>query len=240
VAAKKSEKPSEKQTLLELAKSRFKLCVEAENKHRKLALEDWKFRAGEQWPEQIKNDRVQESKPCLTINKIVQSIHQVTNDQRQNRPSIKVNPVDDQASLETAEIFQGLIRHIENVSHADAAYDTAFEGAVTAGLGYFRIVTDYCDPESFDQEIFIRRIRNAAAVYLDPHYQEPDGSDSNYGFIFEELSKDEFLSQYPDASLSKMEDWGSVGNKAPDWIQKDTVRVAEYYYKTFKRRFDRY
>lgn len=233
--AGKTKAKSPDQELLEVARKRFDLCQGAETEQRELQLDDWKFRSGEQWPSKIKADREMEGKPCITINKIVQSVHQVTNDQRQNRPSIKVSPVDDKATLETAEVLQGLIRHIENFSHADAAYDRAFEGAVTSGIGYFRIITGYCDSNSFDQEIFIKSIRNAAMVSLDPHYQEPDASDANYGFITVEMSKDDFKAQYPGSKLDLMEDWTSVGASAPGWITKDTARVAEYFYKTFKK-----
>lgn len=233
MAAKPKEK-TDNQELLEVAKKRFQLAVEAESEQRKDALDDLEFRAGHQWDDKIKSDRQVEGKPCLTINKIVQSVHQVTNDQRQNRPSIKVNPVDNDASVETAEIFEGLIRHIEYCSNADVAYDRAFEGAATTGLGYFRIITGYCDDKSFDQEIKIKSIRNRFSVYVDPHYQEPDGSDMNWGFIFEDMSKEDFKAQYPDSKLSKMEDWVSIGDKSPGWTTRDTARIAEYFYKTFE------
>lgn len=234
MATKKSEKSSN-QEFLEIARKRFQLGQEAESEERKLRLDDWNFRKGEQWDAKVKADREIEGKPCLTVNKVTQSCHQVTNDQRQNRPSIKVSPVDDKATIETAEVQQGLIRHIENFSHADAAYDRAFEGAVTAGVGYFRVTTDYCDADSFDQEIFIKSIRNAASVTLDPHYQEPDASDANYGFIHVDMSADDYKAQYPDSELARMEDWSSVGNASPGWMTKDTARVAEYFYKTFKK-----
>jgi hypothetical protein len=161
-------------------------------------------------------------------------VRQVTNDQRQNRPSIKVNPVDDKADIDTAKILQGLIRHIEYSSNSDVAYDTAFEGAATKGIGYFRAITDYCDPHSFDQEIVIKRIRNSFSVYLDPTYQEPDGSDANWGFVFEDLSTDDYKAQYKDSKLASMNDWGSIGDTAPGWTTSATCRVAEYFYKTFK------
>lgn len=221
--------------ILEIARKRFDLAAEAESESRKEQLEDLQFRAGKQWPDDIKNQRQFDRRPCLTINKLPQFVNQITNDQRQNRPSIKVNPVGNGATLETAKVFQGLIRHIENISNADVAYDTSFEGAATKGLGYFRVITDYCDPMSFDQEIFIKRVRDSFTVYLDPFSQEPDGSDSNWGFVFEDMPRDEFLSQHPGADLSKMEDWVSIGDKAPGWINKDSVRVSEYLYKTFKK-----
>lgn len=229
-----NKKKSTSDNIIEIAKQRFQLAVDAEKRIRDEALEDLKFRAGEQWPDDVKISRDQDRRPCLTINRLPQFIRQITNDQRQNRPSIKVSPVDDSADVETAKVLQGMIRHIEYNSNADIAYDTAFEGAATHGFGYFRILTDYVDPRSFDQEILIKRIRNPFSVYLDPNYQEPDGSDAMWGFIFERITKDEYKEQYKDTEMASMLDWASVGDHAPDWADKDSCRIAEYFYKETK------
>lgn len=233
----KKEKDSKKsnEDVLETAKKRFDLAVEAEADIRKEALDDLKFRAGDQWDDQIKNQRELENRPCLTINRLPQFIRQVTNDQRQNRPSIKVSPVDDQADIETAKVLQGIIRHIEYNSNADAAYDTAFEGCATKGLGYFRITTDYVSPTSFEQEILIKRIKESFSVYLDPYYQEPDGSDANWGFIFEDVNWDDYKAQYGDSEMASKTECSSIGDQAPSWANEETCRVAEYFYKEFEK-----
>lgn len=220
--------------ILRIARERFQLAIDAENEIRKKGLEDLEFRSGKQWPDDVKQERELDSRPCLTINRLPQFIRQITNDQRQNRPAIKVYPVDDKADIETAKILQGLIRHIEYNSNADVAYDTAFEGAVTKGFGYFRIVTDYIDPLSFDQELLIKRIRNSFSVYLDPSSKEPDGSDSNWGFIFEDVQKDEYKAEYKNSKLCSMEDWAAIGNETQGWVSETSVRIGEYFYKDYK------
>lgn len=225
----------ENEKILEEAKARLAVCVEAESEIRKLALEDLEFRAGNQWPESIRQERQNDGRPCLVINRIPQFVQQVTNDQRQNRPAIKVHPIDDQADDDTAEMIQGLIRHIEYNSNADVAYDTAFEGAVTSGLGYHRVVTGFASPTSFDQEIFIKRIRNPFSVFFDPYSQEPDGSDANFAFVVEDLSPDQCKEKHPDSELgSNTADWTSIGNSSPGWFENGSARIAEYFYKEFK------
>jgi hypothetical protein len=219
--------------LLKTAKDRFRLASESESEIRKLALEDLEFRSGKQWPDEVKRDRELERRPCLTINRIPQFIRQVTNDQRQNRPSIKVNPVDDKADIETAKVLQGIIRHIEYNSNADIAYDSAFSSAVTHGFGYFRIITDYLSDDSFEQEILIKRIVNPFSVYFDPNHTEPDGSDAEWAFVFDVLSEEEFKQNYPKAKLSQMDDWRALGD-GDGWVDRDTVRVAEYFYKEYE------
>ena len=98
------------------AKKRFQLGVEATKEMRDLGDEDIKFIAGDQWDEDIKQMRLQAKRPVITINRCPQMVRNVTNDQKLNRPSIKVYPCDDKADVETAKIFQGLIRQIENLS----------------------------------------------------------------------------------------------------------------------------
>lgn len=217
--------------IIEEARARFKLAEEAEAENRRLALDDLKFAAGEQWPDEVKNERARDGRPCLVINKVPQIVNQVTNDQRQNRPSIKVHPVDDHADIETAKVKQGLIRHIEYNSNADVAYDTAFESAAKGGLGYWRVITEYVEPTSFEQEILIKRIPNRFSVFFDPHSTEPDGSDANWCFIVDDVSKDEYKELYPESELSRDENWSSVGNTAPGWVKDAGVRIAEYFYK---------
>lgn len=220
--------------LLHEALERFKVAEEAESEIRKLSLEDTEFRSGKQWPDDVQADRQRDGRPCLVINRIPQFIQQVTNDQRQNRPSIKVHPVDDQGDKDTAKVIQGLVRHIEYNSNADVAYDTAFDGAVTGGFGYLRILTDYVDPASFDQEILIKRIRNPLSVFFDPYAQEPDGSDAEWAHIIDDLSTEEYKAKFPNSELAQMGDWDSVGNNSPGWMREGGCRVAEYFYRETK------
>lgn len=216
------------------ALERFRLADEAEADNRRDALDDLRFASGAQWDEKVKADREQDRRPCLTINRLPQHIKQITNDGRQNRPSIKAHPVDDLGDVETAKIYSGLIRHIEYNSNADFAYDTAFESAVRGGLGYLRVITDYSSPLSFEQEILIKRIRNPFSVFFDPFSQEPDGSDAGFAFITEDLSKDEYLKKFPKSKLAKNGEWESVGNQASSWIGENGARIAEYFYKDFR------
>jgi len=223
-----TEKPDDK--IVTEAKKRFQRCEDFEAEVRPLWKADTRFANGDpdngwQWDSTVMKAREGEKRPCLTINKTKQHNRQITNDQRQNKPSIRVYPVDSGADKKTAEILNGVIRHIEQNSNADVAYDTAGEHQVDAGLGYWRVVTDYANDDSFDQEIFIKRVKNPLNIYLDPDIQEADGSDARFGFVFEDISKDEFEARYPDADAV---DWPLDGG-ADDWLRQDSVRICEYF-----------
>lgn len=227
--------PEETKELLNTAKSRFQQAETAEMDIRKEALEDLKFRTGDQWPDNIMMSRGQEQRPCLTINRLPQFVRQVTNDARHNRPSVKVSPVGDGSDQEVADVFNGLIRHIEVNSNADIAYDTAVDSQVTSGFGYFRVITDYIDENSFDQEIYIKRIKNPFTVYFDPGAMEPDYSDANWAFIVTDMTHEDYKAEYPDSKMASLTDFQSIGDDAT-WLNEDTIRIAEYFevIKTYK------
>ena len=92
------------------------------------------------------------------INKLPPFVKQITNDQRKQKPGVKVSPVGGGADAATAEIFEGIIRHIEYESQADVAYDTGFDYAVSSSFGYWRYITVYCDDRSTEQDIRVARI----------------------------------------------------------------------------------
>lgn len=207
----------------------LRLSNDADTSNRSEALEDLKFAAGDQWPTEIQNSRNLEARPCLTINKIDPYIRQVTNQQRQARPRIKVHGMNTSSDEKLAEILTGVIRHIEVNSDADQAYDTAFDYSVRMGWGYFRVVTDYIRDDSFDQEIYIRPIDNPFTVYFDPNSILPDGSDAERCLITTVLEKKVFQDMYPDADLGSFT-YRGTGDDSAEWIMKDDIRIAEYFY----------
>ena len=215
---------------LRLAKERFKLAAEAENHWRAEALDDLEFRVGEQWPKDLQTSRDLDGRPCLTMNRLPATIRQVTNEQRQQRPATQVNPVGDGADQDTAEILQGIIRHIEVSSDAEIAYDSAFEHMVTCGFADWRYITEVVDGESNRQEIKIKRIKNPFSVYWDPAATEPDLSDARYCFIIEDVPRSEYDERYSDTEAASLADFSSIGDNAADWATKDTIRVAEYFH----------
>jgi hypothetical protein len=231
--------------ILATARARLDMAVSALAESREDEIDDLRFYAGSpdnhwQWPADVLATRgaVQgqtiNARPCLTINKLPQHVRQVTNDQRQNRPGAKVIPVDDNADVEVADIFNGMIRHIEYISDADVAYDTACENQVSYGEGYLRLLTEYCDDNTFDQDIKIGRVRNSFSVYMDPTIQDPTGADAKYCFVTEDVTKAEFERMYPDASpITTLQSLGVGDQSISNWLNEDTIRIADYYYIDF-------
>jgi hypothetical protein len=88
-----------------------------------------------------------------------------------------------------------------------------------------RVETDYVDNNSFDLDLFIRRIADPRTVYMDPDCTLYDKSDANFAFVFTDMPRDRYE-----------EEFGTADNTAPatfdhtdGWNDKDHVRLAEYW-----------
>ena len=216
---------------IEEAKQFLKFCNDSDTMNRQEALEDLKFVGGDQWPVELQNSRNLESRPVITINKLDGYCRQVANQQRQQRPRIKVHATNTHEQMVEAEIIQGLVRHVEVNSNADHAYDNGFDYAVRMGWGFMRVRTDYVSPDSFDQEIYIDPVDNPFTVYFDPNSIAPDGSDAERCLVTTMMPKADFRKMYPEA-----DDGGTsftqrgTGDSQSEWITKEDIRLAEYYY----------
>lgn len=226
--ASEQAKTTDDDAIISECMDRMRISMAADGENRTNGLDDLAFLKGDQWDERIKQQRALDGRPCLTINKLPTFLHQVTNSQRQNVPSIKVHATSDE-NMKLAEVVQGAIRHVEYASNADVAKDTAVNSAAAIGFGYFRLITRYCDDDGFDQEIAFSRIRNPFTVYFDPAAVEIDGSDQQWCILSVRMPRTEFKVEHPDADPCDFGVVRGMGDRYQDWITAEEVRVAEYY-----------
>jgi hypothetical protein len=224
--------------ILERAKKRFEETSSYEAESRRMQEDDAKFRAGNpdngwQWPDAIRKSRETAAggaRPCLTSNRVDQHAIQIENDIRQNHPGLKFVPADDAASQETAEMLNDYVRRIQYVSDADTAYSTALSWAVTSGVGYVRVLTEYQD-DGFDQEVKIAAVPNMFSVDMDHRATDPAAADARYAFVTEWMTRDEFKSRYKNEEPASWDDVVRSDTRV-SWYQEDSVRVVEYWEKS--------
>lgn len=227
------EPDDEDKAILQEAKDRFKRDYDWEVQFRALYVQDVKFANGDsdngwQWPEDLRRDRETNKRPALTINKTQRHVALITNDARQNKPSISIKPTGNESSFESAQIYEGLVRDIEYKSHAQDIYDDANDSQVEGGIGYWRVEQYYPDDDSFDQALRISPVRNHLAVLLDCDIKQKDGSDAEHGFIFDEMPRKEFERQFPDIDERSIATTTAF-TEGDDWVRQDYIRIAEYY-----------
>ena len=209
------------------ARKRLELAIEWESTNRTNALTAFEFRHGDQWPVDIRRDRETDARPCITVNLTDAMVRRVSNAIRENRPRMKVDPID-QATTDTAKVVNGMLRHIENVSAADHAYDTAADCALTGGWGYISVTTDYLSFDSMDQEIKIEAHRNPFRIYFDPASILPDGSDAQWCVESDFMRRDEYRQKFGTLDPGGWTFTGT-GDNVPNWSNKEQIRVAKYW-----------
>jgi len=214
--------------VIELAKKRWRLAYDADKENIQAGWEDLKFYAGDQWDSRDVAARQAENRPCLTLNQIPRFVRQVTGDMRMSKPSIKINPVDDQTDPKNAEILESIVRQIENTSDGRAAYFCGLDSQVTAGIGHWRILADYADDDTFDQDLKLIPIRNGLGVLWDPAAELPTREDAQYCFVTQDMPLGDFKAEYPDFAATDIESTDVTGD---EWFGIDQVRVAEYWVK---------
>ena len=215
--------------ILEEAKERYRMCVEYETEIADEARKDLNYIAGNQWDVEIKNQRENDSRPCLTINRLNPFINQVKNDLIQNQPSINVRPVDNKDTA-TADVLNGLIRHIVNNVDGKSAVDTALGYAIKCGIGYLRVKCEYLYEDSFDQEIVLERIEDPLLVHFPlPLCKLQDYSDAPYALVRTLISKRDYKELYPD-KWDEFDAWATSNEShGDDWQEAESVWLAEYF-----------
>lgn len=218
--------------VIQVATKRWQRADEADKDNRLEAYADLEFLQvpGAQWTEDAKKRRG--DRPCLEFNRLPTTIAQITGDIRQMRPAVKVVPVDSRGDVKTADVIAGMVRYVENRSDAPAAYFTGADQQVAAGIGHWRVETEYASDSTFEQEIRISGIPDGIAVRWDPDAKSPTREDARFCFVPVDMSRDVFEETYPDATAAEMGDAELARTGLTEWATNDTVRVAEYWTKT--------
>lgn len=224
--------------LIKEVKKRYERASKWESTFRARFIDDLKFDAADaynnyQWPNSVRRLRDIDDRPCLTINKTAQHNLQVINDGKQNKPEVRVRPVGGEATYESAQCYEGLMRHIQYQSEFSTIHDQASAFQIRAGFGVYRVATDYAGDDSMDQEIFIRPIVDPLSVMFDPDAKASDKSDGRWALLFDNIDKEEFKEIYPEYKDFTPSRDISV-SQSDDWIGENHVRICEYFYKAQK------
>lgn len=203
---------------------RLQISSTADSENRDAAKSAMRFRDGDQWDAKPSTTASMDE-PELVINLLDAYVTRVENNIRQQRPRGKCHPVGEGANIETAEIMNGIGRHIEVRSEAGVAYDQASRHALEGGWGYFRLITEYL-PDSFQKDMRILPVRNVFTIFDDPAAIMPTGSDRDWCLISITQKKSEFKRLHPSADLS---DFDANEDRVRDWQDKEEIRLAEYF-----------
>ena len=205
-------------TVLERAKANYKRLSEDMQYTHEVGQRCMEFVAGDQWePGEIRS-REETARPMGTINQLDPFLNQVVNKNAMERARIRVAPHED-TDADKGKVVNGLIRHIQYNEKSDAgeAYNHGFYCMGAAGFGYWRVDTEYCDEQSFDKDILIRKIDDPFSVFLDPN--------GKFCILIDYISKEEADGLYGVDSVPA--DWDNTA-QLPKPHADDIMRV-EYW-----------
>lgn len=171
--------------------------------------------------------------PRYTFDMTSPIVDSISGEMMQADFDININPGGGDTTKEDAQLIDGMIRSIENISRAEDIYNQAGRNMVIAGLDGWMIKQEYVDDDSFDQDLVIKRIANFIdSVWFGPH-SEPDASDARYGFVLEGIDIDIYNERYPEGSGQSV----GEGRSAQAYHDKrEQVVIGNIYYiKTVNR-----
>lgn len=143
---------------------------------------------------------------------------------------IRVTPAGGGATKDVANLMEGIIRNIENMSKAHFMYNAAARIMVGTGFAAWRVVTDFRDSDSFQQDLLIKSIPNAQdSVWFDPNAVEQDMSDAGYGYVLTSLTKADYKKKWPKGSGKSVAI--DLDNEVYSYKKPHEVIIGEYLYR---------
>jgi len=185
-----------------------------------------------QWEPQIISKL--SGKPRYTFDECNPIVDDIMGEMEQMDFNIRISPGDGQASKEAASFYEGIIRNIENVCGARFIYNASGRIMVGTGFAAWRVVTDYRDNDSFEQDLLIKQIPNAQdSVWFEPGAVDQTMKDANSGWVITSLTKKEYKKRFPKGKGN------SVGSNIAQQVYSDKkpheVKIGEYLYR--KKRY---
>jgi len=156
-------------------------------------------------------------------------VDQIAGEIEQSDFTLRVSPSGGDSSKDTAKTLDGLIRNIRNISNAEMVFNQSGRSNVISGYDAWEVVQDWVDGDSFDQDLFIRRIPNAVdSVWFDPASVMQDRSDSQWAVKLTAMPVANYRKKWPKGTGQ------SVGDDKRNNVffnKIDIVRVGKLVYK---------
>ncbi len=176
--------------------ARWKLCETFYGPWDKESQEDYDFALGNQWAPEDRQALKDESRPCLTFNRIKPIINIVSGYQRENSPRIKVNPEGGE-DKKFSEAMDKAISFIDKNSDLSFWLNYQFDDGIIAGKSFLEGYKTYeKDPVRGELKF---QLLGPSQVRPDPEFKGYDLNDGcGYCFKGKKYSKRRLIELFPD------------------------------------------
>ncbi|HDS1237608.1 TPA: portal protein [Pluralibacter gergoviae] len=160
-------------------------------------------------------------------------VRKLVAEMRQNPIDVLYRPKDG-ANPDSADVLMGMYRTDMRHNTAKIAVNIAVREQIEAGVGAWRLVTDYEDqsPTSNNQVIRREPIHSACShVIWDSNSKLMDKSDARHCTVIHSMSKsgwEDFAEKY-DLDADDIPSFQSPNDWVFPWLTQDTIHVAEFY-----------
>lgn len=173
-------------------------------------------------------------RPKYTDDRVNPIVNQIVGEVMQAEFSMRVRPAGGDATKDKAQVIDGLIRTIRNLSRFERIKNGAGRRVAMGGIAGWEIVKDYAQQMSFDQDLMIKPLHDFhQRVILDPDSQDQIFADGKWAVIKHYISKDEFERQFPEKTPVSLghDDWHDTYYYKPEFMT-----IGQFYYleKEFK------
>ena len=194
------------------------------------------FALGNQWESYEIAEFELRQKVYLVSNVLWSQITQIIAEDRQNTPQTEVRNLDDSATQQEINLFDGILKNIAYNSNSNIAYQTAFLWSLTGGFGAWRICIDYEGLKSFNKIAKILPIKDPTMTYFDPNANEPTKSDGEFCGVYTRMALDEFRAKFPDVDISEMVSMNPPTTNSGNfiWYTPNEITVCEHFQKIYE------
>lgn len=160
-------------------------------------------------------------------------VRKLVAEMRQNPIDVLYRPKDG-AKPDSADVLMGMYRTDMRHNTAKIAVNIAVREQIEAGVGAWRIVTDYEDqsPTSNNQVIRREPIHSACShVIWDSNSKLMDKSDARHCTVIHSMSKngwEDFADKF-DLDSDNIPSFQSPNDWVFPWLTQDTIHIAEFY-----------
>lgn len=160
-------------------------------------------------------------------------VRKLVAEMRQNPIDVLFRPKDG-ADPDAADTLMGMYRTDMRHNSAKIAVNVAVREQVEAGVGAWRIVTDYEDQDPTSNNQVIRRepIHSAcSSVIWDSNSKQMDKSDARHCTIIHSMSKDGWKAFAEEHDLDEEDQptFQSPSDWTFPWVMQNTIHIAEFY-----------
>lgn len=190
-----------------------------------------------QWEDHILEKFENYKRPRYTFDITKTIVNKYYGEMTQNDFNIRVTPMGQGSSKETAQLCAGLVKNTESISRATNVYSMLARMEMICGFDALRIDQDYADNESFNQDLFIRHITDSVnRVWFLGNYHERTCSDAD-GVVVEHLiSCDEYEERFGEEAEGMARSLGDSVDRNTYYYKREGIRIGELIYKKKERK----